>query len=432
MFDSHTPAPWHGAPLTPFSTVTTSSPEPMPRLSDRYEPPVAIGTAALVTAAMQGAGIDQLIAMVGRLDIHPAAAMYDTAILYQIAQQRSQALALQDAALAVSPLVRVRRDNPAPAALRLLALVAPGDMMMNTPLDFITSHIDVRLDLLFLIPGQPLPKTVPDHDVMFFAASEPDAATLARMQRLFASWPRPVLNNPAALPGLARDRLAASLAGLNDICSPATRQISRAELDDVLAGRSVGDILPGCGYPVLIRPIGSHAGIGLEKIDDLEQLSRYVSGSDAADYFVSQFVDYRAADGLYRKYRIAFIGGQPQLCHMAASQHWMVHYLNASMAEHAARRDDEAHAMATFDTGFAARHQAAFAALNKVLRFDYYSVDCGELPDGRLVVFEADTAAIIHLMDPIEMFPYKHVQMRRVFQAFGDLLHRSAPGSLAA
>ena len=59
--------------------------------------------------------------------------------------------------------------------------------------------------------------------------------------------------------------------------------------------------------------------------------------------------------------------------------------------------------------------------------FDYYSIDCGELPDGRLVVFEADTAAIIHLMDPEEMFPYKHVQMRRVFDAFGAMLCRRTP-----
>jgi hypothetical protein len=43
-----------------------------------------------------------------------------------------------------------------------------------------------------------------------------------------------------------------------------------------------------------------------------------------------------------------------------------------------------------------------------------------------LLVFEADTAAIVHLMDPEALFPYKHVQMRRVFAAFGDMLRRRA------
>jgi hypothetical protein len=42
------------------------------------------------------------------------------------------------------------------------------------------------------------------------------------------------------------------------------------------------------------------------------------------------------------------------------------------------------------------------------------------------LMFEADTAAIIHLMDGEDMFPYKHSHMRRVFDAFGDMLQRRA------
>ena len=48
--------------------------------------------------------------------------------------------------------------------------------MLNTPLDFITNHLDVRLDLLFVVPDTPLPATIPDHDVAFFAVGEADAA----------------------------------------------------------------------------------------------------------------------------------------------------------------------------------------------------------------------------------------------------------------
>ena len=60
---------------------------------------------------------------------------------------------------------------------------------------------------------------------------------------------------------------------------------------------------------------------------------------------------------------------------MATSQNWMVHYLNAGMVENADRRDAEALAVANFDTGFAARHGDAFAALHDRLKFDYYSID---------------------------------------------------------
>jgi hypothetical protein len=111
---------------------------------------------------------------------------------------------------------------------------------------------------------------------------------------------------------------------------------------------------------------------------------------------------------------------------MALSEHWMVHYLNAGMTESATKRSAEAQAMANFETGFAARHARAFAALHKVLGFDFYSIDCAETREGKLLIFEADTAAIIHLMDPPDLFPYKHPQMHRVFAAFDRMLQRRA------
>jgi hypothetical protein len=180
------------------------------------------------------------------------------------------------------------------------------------------------------------------------------------------------------------------------------------------------------GLPVIIRPVGSHAGRNLEKIDSSSSLAAYLDASPADEFFVTQFVDYRGEDGLFRKLRVAVIGGRPFLCHMAASDHWMVHYLNAGMAESESRRAEEARAMAEFDAGFAARHEEAFAGLTDWMALDYYQIDCAETPAGRLLVFEADVAAIIHLMDPPDLFPYKPVQMRRVFAAFGAMLHRRA------
>ena len=87
--------------------------------------------------------------------------------------------------------------------------------------------------------------------------------------------------------------------------------------------------------------------------------------------------------------------------------------------------------MATFDTGFASRHAAAFAALNDWMGLDYYQIDCAETPDGRLLVFEVDTAAIIHLMDPPDLYPYKPAQMRRVFAAFDAMLRRHSKAPAA-
>ncbi len=60
------------------------------------------------------------------------------------------------------------------------------------------------------------------------------------------------------------------------------------------------------------------------------------------------------------------------------------------------------------------------------MSLDYYQLDCGETRDGRLLVFEADVAAIIHAMDPPDLYPYKPPQMRRVFEAIEAMLRRRA------
>jgi hypothetical protein len=401
--------------------------DPIPRLDDASDPPVIVGMATLTTAAMHGAAPDTLATMIEQLDVDPTARLYDTSLAYQLAFRRAEGLGIQDKAVAASPMFRVRRESQSCAGLRLLALVGLGDLMVNTPLDFITNYLDVQLDLLFVMPGQELPPTIPDHDVAFFAASEADAAAVARLHRLFTLWPRPALNDPAFLPALSREMLSRLLADVPTICSPPTTIVSRAQLDDLVRDEGrIGDLLPGCSYPILVRPQGSHAGAGLKKSESTADLGEYLIFSFESSYFVTAFVDYRSADGLYRKYRVAFIDRQPHLCHMASSENWMVHYLNAGMTESADKRAYESEAMACFDTTFAARHREAFAALHQRLPFDYYSIDCSELSDGRLLMFEADTAAIIHLMDGEDMFPYKHSHMRRVFDAFDDMLRRRA------
>jgi hypothetical protein len=407
----------------------------IPALSEACMPPLIRGVADLTSFAYQGNGYDALMDRIRRPAVsnapesEEAAWTYDAAIAAQLSFRRAEGLNLQDAALATSQVYRVAAgeaplgSNP---PLRVLALMGPGDLMTNTPLDFLTNYLNIRLDLLYILPDRPLPSVIPDHDIAFFAVGEADAAALARLRWLYAVWPRPTLNDPRFLPALERDALSRSLAGVPGVCSPTAVAVSRAVLDQHLdSGRAIeGFDAAGGLYPCLIRPIGSHAGSGLSRLLNPAELADYLRFSFERQFYITAFEDYAGTDGFYRKSRVAFIDRQPFLCHMAISQHWMVHYLNAGMTESAEKRAGEAHAMAGFDLGFARRHEAAFEALHDRLGFDYYSIDCGETRDGRLLVFEADAAAIIHLMDPPDLFPYKQPQMHKVFAAFDAMLRR--------
>jgi hypothetical protein len=164
----------------------------------------------------------------------------------------------------------------------------------------------------------------------------------------------------------------------------------------------------------------------MEKLDGPEAAAAYLAGRSESEFYVSPFVDYSGPDGLFRKQRIAFIGGRAFPSHYAVSSHWMVHYLSAEMAERPERRAEEAAWMADFDHDFAARHAKAFAALHQRFGLDYFGIDCAELPDGRLLVFEADVAMIVHDLDPVELFPYKKPAMARLFAAFQAMLASAA------
>jgi hypothetical protein len=80
----------------------------------------------------------------------------------------------------------------------------------------------------------------------------------------------------------------------------------------------------------------------------------------------------------------------------------------------------------TFHWSAAAKHKLAFAAIDRKIGLDYYSIDCAETRDGKLLVFELDSGAVVHAMDPIHLFPYKAPQMMRVFDAFQKMLFRKA------
>lgn len=354
-----------------------------------------------------------------RADTGDAGALLDLSILVQMRGDREKGLELQASAIEQCRIYRTTHgDGTGP---KILAFMAPGDFMTNTPIDFLLEGSNAELTLCYVDGDLPSPDQVPEHDVAFLAIGQADdgSAALARLQGAFDGWPRPVVNGrPELIAALSRDGVASRFADHPQVLCPPTRRVERAVLQAVAAGGLTPQILhPDLRYPIIVRPIGSHAGNGLEKIETAVDLAAYLSGHDAQAYFVTSFLDYAGADGLFRKLRVVFIDGQPFVAHMAVSARWMVHYLNADMGE-AANRQSEADMMATFDEGFAARHAKAFQALKEAFGLDYFGIDCAETQDGRLVVFEADVAMIVHAMDPADVYPYKKPAMAKLFAAF--------------
>lgn len=397
---------------------------PLRSAAEPRDPGEVIGLEAIMRLAYGGTDLGGLWAeLLARVEADPgdAAALMDMSTILMVSGHREPALETQAQAIALRrDYVRVHGRGD---ALTVLALVAAGDFMANTPIDFLLAGSDITLRYRYVDAATPALDALPPHDLLFLAVGESpqNRPVLARCGELLQGWTGPTINGRASdILGLTRDAVCARLADEPAICAPMTVTADRESL-----GRA-GAAAP---FPLIIRPVGSHAGQGLEKVDGVEALSAYLAASPVAQFYVAPFVDYRSPDGLFRKQRIAFIGGRAFPSHLAVSEHWMVHYLSAGMAEDAARRAEEARWMETFDQEFAARHAEAFAALRRRLGLDYFGIDCAELPDGRLLVFEADVAMIVHDLDPEDIFPYKKPAMRRLFAAFqAELAARAARG----
>lgn len=334
------------------------------------------------------------------------------------AAMRDQALAL--ARCYALPALRQ------PASCRLLLLMAEGDIAENTPIDCLLEQSDVDLVHFYPRDGHLNFADLPEHDILMVAMADSPASRplLAGLAGALADWPRPVINRPEHVPATERAEASRRLQEVPGIRMPPTRLVGRDALSRIAAGQSAPAMeFPDVGFPFIVRPRGSQAGRDLARVESAPELAGYLSAVDALEFFISDYVDYRGVDGLFRKMRIALIDGEPFVCHMAVSGHWMVHYVNAGMYEDAGRRAEEAAFMARFDA-FAERHRVALAALCQRIPLDYFCIDCAELPDGRLMIFEVDHVMVVHAMDPEALFPYKQQSMQRVEEAFRAALLR--------
>jgi len=351
----------------------------------------------------------------------------DLSLIAQLLGDKEAGLMIQREVLLSHQLYRSPCVSASPR-LRVLALAAATDMGSNTPIEFLLEDSGIELMVLYVIPEAGLPVPLPDHDIAIVIASDSDDCrdALRTIEAAAARWPRPLLNPPALVGSLDRDKLYRLLSGIEGLTIPATLVVTRERLMEAAALESLSDIADDLAFPVIVRPRGSHAGSGLARIDDGDGMAHYLGERKEELFFVSRFIDYSSGDGLYRKYRIVFVDGKPFACHMAIADRWDIWYLNAGMSQSAEKRLEEEAFMRTFEIGFGRRHQAALAAISDRIGLDYFTIDCAETHDGSLLVFEADNTAVVHNMDPAQVFPYKPPQMRAIFSAFAAMLERRA------
>jgi hypothetical protein len=343
--------------------------------------------------------------------------------LYEIEQMLGQPaaavahlrLATRGSRIVTLPAAR----QPAERTVLAISRIAPWEA--NTPLELIVDLERTTVHRYYLDDGDPaLPaEEPPPFDVLFNAIAESEEArnTLTLAGAFAERSGRAALNPPQAVAGLTRAGVAARFANSATVVAPAVERVAAADL------RS-----HAIHAPCIVRPVGSQAGFALARVDDAESLHAYLDEHPHDAYFVTPFVDYRNPDGFFRKYRVMFVDGVPYPCHLAISPRWMIHYYNAAMADHAWMRGEEARFAGALETVFHGALADALREIAAAVPLEYFGIDCAIAPDGRLLLFEADAAMLVHGTDPPDLYPYKRAAFQRIQAALDALLERRAGG----
>jgi tetratricopeptide (TPR) repeat protein len=363
------------------------------------------------TGELNGAIAEQRAALAIEESVASHMALYE---LLQMTGAREDALTHQLAALRVQRLFSYYATNP---KRTVLCLCAPGDWQTNIPVDFLFDRETTTVHKLYLVDEQhTVTDVVPEYDVVWNTIAEsPEAVQyLAFANHFIHAQRKPALNIPAYVIGTARPLLERTLTNTGARVAPVAI-VDRETLRNAA--------LP-FAFPMIARPLGSHAGHGLERLDSAESCQAYTTQHPSDRYFVSTFINYASADGYFRKYRLVFVDGVPYPVHLAVSPNWMIHYYNAPMAEHQWMRDEEAAFLEDPRGAFDPTRFATLVNIGKAVGLEYFGVDCSIDPDGNVLIFEADAAMLVHTSDPVDLYPYKQRFVPRIYRAVEQMIDR--------
>jgi tetratricopeptide (TPR) repeat protein len=324
------------------------------------------------------------------------------------------------AAAQIRPLVR-RAAIKSPPDFRLLALYAPFDG--NIPIQYLFKDAGYDIDTLaFFDAGEPDISRLGDFNVVINLISEADqaAAMLQAATRLAEQLGKPVVNDPDKILRTTRDAAADLLAGIPACRIPRTL---RLEAGTDVSAAALAAHLP-FAFPVLARPAGTHGGDDFEKLEDLDELARFIVARPTHDHYVIEYVDYASGDSHFRKYRFMFVGEEILPYHLAIGNDWKVHHASTDMANQSWMRQEEAAFLADPATVFNASHYQALRLMRERIGLDYFGIDCGLDRRGNLVVFEVNASMLVH-DDNVE-FAYKDRFVRAIKTAFNAMLQNRA------
>jgi hypothetical protein len=256
--------------------------------------------------------------------------------------------------------------------------------------------------------------------VLFNMITEPErnSRTLENLRKILRGLPGKVINRPEGVLRSTREQVAKLLHGVPGLIAPAAVRILRGR--GSLAAQAIDKA--GMVGPFILRQAGTHGGKIVGLFDTTDAL---VAALDPdAEHLATQFVDFKSVDGLYRKYRVFFIGPQLVLRHMLVSDDWNVHAKDRTRFM-VARPELIAEERALFADGaepFEPKVRNVLEEIRKRMPLDFFGMDFGIRADGEVVLFEANATMSFFPFLPDPQFEYLLAAFPAAQRAFRELL----------
>jgi tetratricopeptide (TPR) repeat protein len=320
----------------------------------------------------------------------------------------------------LQPLILRPAAKP-PAAFRVLALFAP--FAGNTPTEYLLTGPAYDANTLAVFDGRTydIAALRQNADVVFNLISDADQAQalFPLVTELTDRLDLPTINPPRKVAQTTRERVARLLDGIAHCRIP---KVLRLPAD--VGSNTVLDAAAELMTPLLVRPAGTHGGDDFEKFDDVTAAASFVARHGGAEHYLIEYLDYRSADGYFRKYRFIFIGEEILPYHLAIGPNWKLHHDSTDMIDHGWMQHEEEAFLKDPTAFFMPEHYRALHAIRQAVDLGYFGIDCGLDQSGNLVVFEVNASMLIHQHN--EKFPYKAPYVERIRLAFDAMLQRIA------
>ena len=331
-------------------------------------------------------------------------------------------------AFALRPLI-TRSAKKRPARFSVVALDTPG--AGSTPTEYLLGNADYDLNIHCVmpdfLPDLALLRARGDVVVNLIADADNGKEILPLAAELADRIGCPVINHPRNVMRSDRATLAGRLTGIPGFSHPLTKCFLGVALAE--AARQGG--LPEFSMPILARIAGTHGGDDLEKYSNWADVREFVERNPSADYYLTDYVDYRSPDGYFRKYRLIYVGGELFPYHLAIHDNWKVHHFRTDMANQVWMREEEESFLKSPDIVFDGAQYVRLRELCAGTGLDYCGVDCAVTATGEVVVFEANAAMLVH-DETDAAYLYKNPFISRIKHAYDGMLEKVASCSDSA